>query len=206
MQGGSSVLDPRETLPGTQGDKNNLEESLKYWSGQPFPSPGDLPDPRIEHGSPALQAYSLPLYGLSQKGIPLKYQKVEQWGNFQSHLQSTPILLGPSSLQLTLTNLLIKASQGFRADTKITLIFIRLKASQVHFTAGVSELPSGASGAHPEAASLGFMRSPPKVSVREPGSQLPLLEKAVAFPFKQHTLSDSGFRVPESEAICFCCI
>ena len=28
----------------------------KYWSGLPFPSPGDLPDPGIEPGSPALQA------------------------------------------------------------------------------------------------------------------------------------------------------
>ena len=26
------------------------------WSGLPFPSPGDLPDPGIEPGSPALQA------------------------------------------------------------------------------------------------------------------------------------------------------
>ena len=32
----------------------------KYWSGQPFPSPEDLPDPGIEPGSPALQADSLP--------------------------------------------------------------------------------------------------------------------------------------------------
>ena len=32
----------------------------KYWSGLPFPSPGDLPDPGIEPGSPALQAGSLP--------------------------------------------------------------------------------------------------------------------------------------------------
>ena len=32
----------------------------EYWSGQPFPSPGDLPDPGIEPGSPALQAMSLP--------------------------------------------------------------------------------------------------------------------------------------------------
>ena len=67
---------------------------------------------------------------------------------------------------------------------KITLIFIRLKASQVPFTVGVSESPSGAGGARPEAASLGFMRSPPKVSVREPGSQPPLLEKAVSFPLQ----------------------
>ena len=34
--------------------------SRQYWSGLPFPSPGDLPDPRIESGSPALQADSLP--------------------------------------------------------------------------------------------------------------------------------------------------
>ena len=32
----------------------------EYWSGLPFPSLGDLPDPGIEPGSPALQADSLP--------------------------------------------------------------------------------------------------------------------------------------------------
>ena len=32
----------------------------EYWSGLPFPSPGDLPDPGTELGSPALQADSLP--------------------------------------------------------------------------------------------------------------------------------------------------
>ena len=32
----------------------------EYWTGLPFPSPGDLPDPGIEPGSPALQADSLP--------------------------------------------------------------------------------------------------------------------------------------------------
>ena len=31
----------------------------KYWLGLPFPSPGDLPNPRIKPGSPALQADSL---------------------------------------------------------------------------------------------------------------------------------------------------
>ena len=29
---------------------------LEYWSGQPFPSPGDLPNPEIQPRSPALQA------------------------------------------------------------------------------------------------------------------------------------------------------
>ena len=33
---------------------------LQYCGGLPFPSPGDLPDPGIEHGSPARQADSSP--------------------------------------------------------------------------------------------------------------------------------------------------
>ena len=32
----------------------------EYWSGSPFPSPGDLPCPGIEPRSPALQADALP--------------------------------------------------------------------------------------------------------------------------------------------------
>ena len=31
----------------------------EYWNGLPFPSPGDLPDPGIEPGSPALEADAL---------------------------------------------------------------------------------------------------------------------------------------------------
>ena len=38
---------------------------LEYWSGQSFPSPGDLPNPGIK--CPALQADSLPL---SHQGSP----------------------------------------------------------------------------------------------------------------------------------------
>ena len=34
---------------------------LEYWSGLPFPSPGDLPNPGIKPGSPVLQADSLPI-------------------------------------------------------------------------------------------------------------------------------------------------
>ena len=54
-------------------------EAQEYWSGFPFPSPGDLPDTGIEPGPPALQADSLPTelqrkplkvdsYHLSHKG------------------------------------------------------------------------------------------------------------------------------------------
>ena len=31
----------------------------EYWSGLPFPSPGDLPDPGIKPGFPALEADAL---------------------------------------------------------------------------------------------------------------------------------------------------
>ena len=43
----------------------------EYWSGLPFPSPGDLPDPGIEPGSPALQADSL---ASEPPGKPYKLQ------------------------------------------------------------------------------------------------------------------------------------
>ena len=41
--------------------------SQKYWNGFPFPSPGDLPNPGIKPGSPALQA---DFYHLSHQGSP----------------------------------------------------------------------------------------------------------------------------------------
>ena len=39
----------------------------EYWSGLPFPFPGDLPDPGIEPGPPTLQADALP----SEPGKPI---------------------------------------------------------------------------------------------------------------------------------------
>ena len=44
----------------------------EYWSGQPFPSPGDLPNPGIEPGSPPLQADSLKIkivYYFGENGL-----------------------------------------------------------------------------------------------------------------------------------------
>ena len=43
----------------------------EYWSGLPFPSPGDLPDPGIEARSPTLQADALTS---APPGKPLKYK------------------------------------------------------------------------------------------------------------------------------------
>ena len=53
----------------------------EYWSGLPFPPPGDLPDPGIEPTYPALQADSLPSKPLGKpsidESIPLNEESVE---------------------------------------------------------------------------------------------------------------------------------
>ena len=58
----------------------------KCWSGLPFPSPGDLPDPGIEPGSPALQADAL----LSEP--PGNYTLKEMsWGYSESSKRRTDL-------------------------------------------------------------------------------------------------------------------
>ena len=52
----------------------------EYWSGLPFPSPGDLPDPGIEPRSPALQAGALP--------SELPGKPTSQNGHHQKNLQT----------------------------------------------------------------------------------------------------------------------
>ena len=47
----------------------------EYWSGLPFPSPGDLPDPGIEPGSPALQADTLTSEPPGKPIYPIKILK-----------------------------------------------------------------------------------------------------------------------------------
>ena len=48
----------------------------EYWSGLPFPSPGDFPYPGIDPASPALQADSLPSESLHlQLYLNLKKRK-----------------------------------------------------------------------------------------------------------------------------------
>ena len=49
------VQTPGYNLPGSSSMDFSRQE---YWSGLPFPSPGDLPNPGIEPGSPVLQADS----------------------------------------------------------------------------------------------------------------------------------------------------
>ena len=54
----SNSLRPRGTIA-YQAPLSMGFSRQDYWSGLPFPSPGDLPDPGMEHGFPALQAGAL---------------------------------------------------------------------------------------------------------------------------------------------------
>ena len=47
----------------------------EYWSGLPFPPPGDLPNPGVKPMSPALQANSLPYESPGKPPLNFKRQK-----------------------------------------------------------------------------------------------------------------------------------
>ena len=51
-------LQPHVLQPTSSSVQGILQ--AEYWSGQPFPSPGDFPDPGIKLRAPALQVDSLP--------------------------------------------------------------------------------------------------------------------------------------------------
>ena len=53
-------------------------EAQEYWSGLPIPSPGDLPDPGNEPGSPTLQADSLPTWATREAWYFEKIDKIDK--------------------------------------------------------------------------------------------------------------------------------
>ena len=55
----------------------------EYWSGLPFPSPGDLPDPGIKPKSPALQADSLPSESPGKPSRSSRITSASQSSNYQ---------------------------------------------------------------------------------------------------------------------------
>ena len=49
---------------------------LEYWSGLPFPSPGDLTDPGIEPRSPTLHSDTLPSEPPGKPGKPISKTQI----------------------------------------------------------------------------------------------------------------------------------
>ena len=63
----------------------------EYWTGLPFPSPGDPPDPGIELGSPARQADSL-LIELVRMATVTK-QNIISIGEYMEKLEICELIL-----------------------------------------------------------------------------------------------------------------
>ena len=102
----------------------------EYWGGLPCPPPGDLSDPGIELGSPALQAGSLPLShqgssnglakcqyftlvvgGLVERALSLESRGVRSLGS--SHFPASYLTSVSSSLYLLSIDILVSKSFHF---------------------------------------------------------------------------------------------
>ena len=93
--------------------------------GLPFPSPGDLPDPGIEPGSPALQADSLPTKlqgnpGIEPKSPTLQAESLlsEPQGKPQGQSKSTTNLDGSQHLEAG-SQLELGSQQGWSCFTGV---------------------------------------------------------------------------------------
>ena len=95
--GGGLVTKSCPTLGTCQGCQAPLSMGFsrqEYWSGLQFPSLGDLPNPGIKHGSPALQADSL----LAE--LPRKPCDPIELLNLLSPVLSTSTILAPTFMML----------------------------------------------------------------------------------------------------------
>ena len=106
----------------------------EYWSGLPFPSPGDLPNPGMEPGSPALEADTLtsepPGKCSNVKQCFLSFCESESVSHsvmldsLQSHgLRSTRLLFSCNSLARILEWVAISFSGGSSQPRDQTLVF-----------------------------------------------------------------------------------
>ena len=129
--GGGLVAQSCPTLVTTQTVACQASLSLgfprqEYWSGLPFPSPRDLPDPGIERVSPALQADSLLTKPPGKAGTLLSTSKSFllriffslEWTCLQLLSDAVPLLyLGADHLSSNITSLQIK--QNFVSEQLI---------------------------------------------------------------------------------------
>ena len=109
LQGIFPRIKPRS--PALQADSSQLNHqqgAQEYWSGEAIPSAGELPNPGIELGSPALQADSLAAELEGQLHF-----KVLVLGAPQAFLPSTPFLPPPSALSRPHLSARLHRRQGY---------------------------------------------------------------------------------------------
>ena len=85
----------------------------EYWSGLPFPSPGDLPNPGIKPDLPALQADSLP----SEPREKPEFSKTDLKMESQCSKRKTAQKLPPRRRKMTRLTAGTHASYGSRTQS-----------------------------------------------------------------------------------------
>ena len=113
----SSQPRDRTQVSHTAGGFFTIRKAPKHWRGQPIPFPGDLPDPGIKSGSPALQVDSLPAE-LSEK-LKMRVWKV---------LNDPQTLLSPSINEKDQNKYLYAWSIGFDFLTRVTKMLLKISA------------------------------------------------------------------------------
>ena len=93
----------------------------EYWSGLPFPSPGDLPNPGIEPRSPALQPDTLPCMKQNVKCFKIVL--------FNSHIN-----IRKPSLKNNSDFLIIMQIISGRAEIKIRYVWIQSPYTNKKYT------------------------------------------------------------------------
>ena len=84
----------------------------EYWSGLPFPPPGDLPDPGIKPASPlspAFQVASLPTEPLRKSGLGLEHLRIYIFNKFSGRhpdVAGLGAMLWEPLLKVTLSHIL----------------------------------------------------------------------------------------------------
>ena len=125
----------------------------EYWSGKPFPSPGDLPNPGIEPRSPALQADSLPAEpqgkpknaGVDSLSLLRRIFPTQELNRGLLHYRHILYQLSyEGSPNLLLVNLIefdsIRKLSSFYSVTFIQVKFVEILSESIHFCSRYSGL------------------------------------------------------------------
>ena len=98
----------------------------EYWSGLPFPSPGDLPNPGMEPRPPALQADSLPSEALRKP--PWKINNIflkKWWDDLNRHFSREDRQMASKHVKSCSTSLVINKIE-IKTTMRYQLISVRM--------------------------------------------------------------------------------
>ena len=106
----------------------------EYWSGLPFPSPGDLPDPGMEPRPPTLQVDSLPSeppgssqekYNRTKEGVWQRGVSRDDMMYFRQRVSGSPLSRDNTGVEIDVMRDCIPQISGREMDQRV---FIKAQA------------------------------------------------------------------------------